>query len=121
MSITVQLPLNQGSDSIYNNIDDIRDYVKQNVKNVLLTVPGERVMLPDFGVGLKRYLFENYEAANTAAEIRSTVEVQFARYLPTVILHDIRIVEEGHALLVKVFYGMTDVNLQDFLEIVVIN
>ena len=121
MSITVQLPLNQGSDSIYNNIDDIKDYVKQNVKNVLLTVPGERIMLPDFGVGLKRYLFENFEADNTAAEITSAIEIQFARYLPTLILHDVYVVQEGHSLLVKVFYGMSDYNLEDFLEIVVIN
>ena len=40
-------------------ISDISENIKQNFKNLILTVPGERVMLPDFGVGLKQYLFTN--------------------------------------------------------------
>ncbi len=31
--------------------------VKQNIKMILLTRPGERIMLTNFGVGLSRYLF----------------------------------------------------------------
>ncbi len=33
------------------------EYVDQLVKQVLLTAPGERVNLPDFGCGLRRMLF----------------------------------------------------------------
>jgi hypothetical protein len=32
--------------------------VQQNFKNLLLTAPGERIMDPHFGVGLRHYLFE---------------------------------------------------------------
>ena len=35
------------------------EQVKSNLLNVLLTEPGERVFKPNFGVGLRNYLFEN--------------------------------------------------------------
>ena len=34
------------------------ELVKQNFKNLLLTSPGERIMEPNFGVGLRTFLFE---------------------------------------------------------------
>jgi phage baseplate assembly protein W len=53
----------------YGMITSYVELAKQNFKMLLLTIPGERIMNPDFGVGLKRYLFElnspgTYEAIN---------------------------------------------------------
>ena len=51
--ISVKLPLEiDPRDGPYASIDDLTEVVRQNFKNLILTVPGERVMLPDFGVGL---------------------------------------------------------------------
>lgn len=52
------------------------------IKQVLLTEKGERVMLPRFGVGIRRYLFEPFTrdiATNVALEIEDAV----GRYVPT--------------------------------------
>ena len=58
--LTPRLPLLvDKSQPGFELIDNIRDLVKQNVKMVVLTSPGERVMIPDFGVGIKGLLFEN--------------------------------------------------------------
>ena len=35
-----------------------KQQAKSNLLNCLLTFPGERLMLPEFGVGLKKLLFE---------------------------------------------------------------
>ena len=54
-----KLPLQR--DDINGNYSLITSYaeeVKQNFKNLLLTAPGERMMNPDFGVGLRNFLFE---------------------------------------------------------------
>jgi phage baseplate assembly protein W len=32
--------------------------IRESIQIILLTEPGERVMLPDFGAGLKRFLFQ---------------------------------------------------------------
>ncbi len=34
------------------------DNISESIRIILLTEPGERLMLPDFGAGLKQYLFE---------------------------------------------------------------
>ena len=36
-----------------------KDAIKSNLINLLLTEPGERIMEPTFGLGLKNKLFEN--------------------------------------------------------------
>mgnify|MGYP003661564666 CR=1 FL=1 len=121
MSYTVQLPLALATNSTYVLIDDLKKFVKQNVKNVLLTNPGERIMIPEFGVGLKSYLFESPVPETTVERIRTAITAQFEKFLPTVGLTDIIIAQEEHLLKVKVFYVLTNFNLEDFLEIAVIN
>ena len=46
----VQLDLKKFNNNL---IKTVKDNVKQNLKMLLFTAPGERVMLPDYGVGLK--------------------------------------------------------------------
>ena len=121
MSYTAQLPLNVSTRSTYQEIEEFRDFVKQNVKNLLLTNPGERIMLPDFGVGLSRFLFENADAENTQEKIHDAITNQLSRFLPTVEVINIITEVSDKSLVVKIFYNLTNFNLEDFLEIAVIN
>ncbi len=45
------------------------EHIEQMIEQVLFTMPGERVMLPDFGCGLERLVFEA-----TAQEILAATE-----------------------------------------------
>jgi phage baseplate assembly protein W len=54
---------------------------KQNFKMLLLTVPGEKIMDPEFGVGLPRFFFENI-TPETLSKIDSRIRKQTLRYLP---------------------------------------
>ena len=47
-------------DGHYGLTKTVREAVKQNFKNLILTSPGERVMDSNFGVGLRNFLFENF-------------------------------------------------------------
>lgn len=49
------------------------DDIKQSLGIILSTAPGERVMLPSFGCGLKSMVFENI-TESTVTEIRDLVE-----------------------------------------------
>ena len=46
-------------EAVFNSSFTTAEQVKSNLLNVLLTEPGERVFKPNFGVGLRSYLFEN--------------------------------------------------------------
>ncbi len=59
-SLAVKLPLTPDSGDGFTMIKGLRALIKQNFKMLLLTIPSERVMEPEFGVGLKRFLFQNF-------------------------------------------------------------
>ena len=56
--ISPKLPLTRDKQDGYALNKTELDSIKQNVKMVVLTSPGERVMDPSFGVGIRKYLFE---------------------------------------------------------------
>ena len=53
-----KLPLARDTGDGFALIKNFENMIKQNLKMLVLTSPGERIMIPDFGVGLRRYLFE---------------------------------------------------------------
>jgi len=59
------------------------ELIVQNLKMLVLTNPGERIMEPDFGVGLKRFLFEqNIEETHGAINVR--IKRQTEKYIPSI-------------------------------------
>ena len=69
-------PLVNEAHGAYSMHQDLAESVKQNVKIILLTNPGERIMSPHFGVGLKRFLFEQNIPA-LASQINNKISVLF--------------------------------------------
>jgi len=57
--ISVKLPLSRDPESGYKLNKTLKQVARQNLKMLVLTAPGERIMIPEFGVGLRNYLFEN--------------------------------------------------------------
>lgn len=53
------------------------DLLLQDIQRLLLTIPGERPMRPQFGCNLRNQIWENMEAARTqgAASIREALEL----------------------------------------------
>ena len=84
--LSIKLPLNQD----FELNKTIRSMVRQNLKMVLLTSPGERVAIPDFGVGLRRFLFEPL-TQNTLQTIRERIKAQASKYLPGVRIDNVYI------------------------------
>ena len=75
-----ELPLRRDDVDGYRLIKNFQSLVQQNFKMLMLTAPGERVMDPHFGVGLRNYLFEN-NSPGTYDAIRIKVNTQVAKYL----------------------------------------
>jgi phage baseplate assembly protein W len=87
--ISVRLPLVYGTqDGPYILNKDVGEVVRQNFKNLLLTNPGERVMMPQFGVGLTGLLFEQM-VPTTYDMINARIHEQVRRYMPFINLESI--------------------------------
>jgi hypothetical protein len=57
IAIGISLPFN-GPSGPFNSTYSTKDQIKSNLINLLLTEKGERVFNPEFGIDLKRALFE---------------------------------------------------------------
>ena len=62
--------------------------VKQNVLNLCSTELGERVMQPNLGINLKKYLFEPY-SEDIVVQIQNTIVTSINYWLPFVQVNDV--------------------------------
>ena len=84
-----KLPLTLDVDDGYALTKDLKELAKQNFKNLVLTSPGERIMDPEFGVGIRSYLFEN-NSVQTQGRIDARVRSQVQKYLPYINIESIQ-------------------------------
>ena len=122
--IAVQLPLVEDSTfGPYNLITDYESLATQNLKMLVLTNPGERMMDINFGIGLRRYLFQP-NTQRTYGEIRTRVLEQVARYLPYIKIEKVDFLQVGsspddypHDIRVKIFFKVTALQISSVLEV----
>ena len=92
--------------------------IKFNLKNILLTIPGEKLSDPSFGVGLIRYLFLNNN--EDLKPLRFVIREQIKRYLNVFssleIETDVSKLND-QVLKVKLTYSIDEIKLSDELEV----
>ena len=73
-----KLPLKLDSQQGYYMIQDLKGLATQNFLMLLLTNPGERIMDSNFGVGIKKILFENFDSESVSS-FEDRLKFQVAR------------------------------------------
>lgn len=66
--------------------------IKNNLMQLLQTQPGERVLLPEYGCNLKKFLFSPLNIT-TKQNIERQVRTSISKYLTSVVIDNIKIVE----------------------------
>jgi hypothetical protein len=128
-SYSTAVPLSLDANFGFTQLTDFKSLAKQNLKMLVLTNPGERVMNPDFGVGIKFYLFELTDGTvfynqpdskiitQNGIEIETNVQeriyAQTAKYLPYIssITVQSQIIENSLAL--SIGYYLPSINSSD--------
>ncbi|MEV1319952.1 GPW/gp25 family protein [Micromonospora arborensis] len=82
--------------------------VRQSILLILDTEPGERVMRPDFGCGLRQYLMEPNTPATRAAIARE-VDAALRAFEPRVMVTDVDVAPTDDPAVVLVSIGYTHV------------
>jgi phage baseplate assembly protein W len=97
------------------------ELIRSNLKQLLLTRRGERVMLPNFGTNLKNYLMEPLDQA-LLSQIRREISQSIYKYAPFVdiLLLQVFPLESGtgsnggQALLIKLVCSLKEANNLSF-------
>ena len=100
--------------------DELKDLIKQNLKMILLTIPGERIMQPTYGVGIKRYLFELETNDNVYDILIDDIAAQVKKYLPVINVYQIKAIIDSSAtsvLGVTISYNIDFLSVRDSLDL----
>ncbi|KQC04767.1 MAG: baseplate protein [Methanoculleus sp. SDB] len=78
--------------------------ISEAIRIILLTSPGERVMRPDFGCGIRDYIFASMNA-KTLALIETSVREALIKYEPRIEVLDVK-ADATDAALGKLLIGL---------------
>ena len=94
----------------------LKDKVKTNILNVLLTEPGERIFKPNFGVGLRNYIFENVPNRD---ELEERIKIQTERYIPQIEIEDVAVYKgrDSHNLNIEITYNVIPTNEENTIQV----
>jgi phage baseplate assembly protein W len=81
IAIGVSLPFN--GPGVFNSTFTTKDQIKSNLVNLLLTSTGERIMNPNFGTYLKRFLFEGITDSNLES-LKDNLLNSISIYIPDI-------------------------------------
>lgn len=114
--IGLTLPLSFG-DNTFNQSFLTKDQVKSNIKNLLLTKRGERILQPEFGSNLQELLFEQ-SVDDLENRIEDIITDSLEQWLPYVTAEEIDIestdsLKDTNTLKVSIKFRIgDDINLE---------
>jgi phage baseplate assembly protein W len=114
VNIGVAFPLDETN--LFKSTQTEKEQIKSNLINVLLTEQGERVNLPNFGVGLKNLLFENNINLPLLEE---KINQQINLYIPNVSLANVQtgLSEDQHTIFISIVYRYLLDNSTDSIQL----
>lgn len=99
------MPLPQNGELTYPNLEDS---VRQSIRVILLTRPGEQLMRPAFGAGLQRFLHEPGSLV-TRRRIQDAIVESLASWEPRIIVDRVEVwesEERADAVRIEIAYTL---------------
>tara|TARA_B100000214_G_C23818540_1_gene558492 strand:- start:431 stop:847 length:417 start_codon:yes stop_codon:yes gene_type:complete len=91
--VGVEFPLDFSVDGFLRKTKNVRQQVKSNIRNLLLTSKGERVFQPNFGSDLKNLLFEQI-TPQSLSNVEDSIRQSLSTWLPYVRVANLVVVQD---------------------------
>lgn len=101
-------------------VKNFQALTRQNLKMLVLTSPGERVMIPDFGVGIRHMLFEQ-AGTRIGERIKERVLSQVQEFMPHIAIYNVDVsmgddtLSEANSMAVSINYSIPSLEIMDQL------
>lgn len=118
---TIKYPLNNVN-QYFDTTDDYLQIVKQNIKNLFLTNPGDRVIRRrKIGIPINEIFFQN-DRESAVELLRGSLQDNIRRYFPTIKIDYVRELNaeenlETNTITIEVKFTDTAINISDTLII----
>lgn len=115
-TLSVKIPMIIDDVNGIGMIDNIKDLAKQNLKNLILTNPGEQLFYYDYGVGVESVLFKS-SSDNSVLDLKDRIYSQVKKYIPYIAITDSDVSVKQDKLYIKIVYYVRATLESDSLEI----
>jgi phage baseplate assembly protein W len=96
-SVGVSLPFTVGNNGFFAVTYTTKEQIKSDLKNLILTNRGERMMQPDFGCNLRQAIFEQIDDGGVNDFIQTEIETAIQRWLPFIIVNNIDVYSDSNS------------------------
>ncbi len=95
-----------------------RQAVKNNLINYFLTNPGERPGNPEFGGGLRRFIFEQI-STGTLEFLKEDIQAKIATQFPNIVLVNLNVLSnpDFNSVTVEIYYSIANTGINDNLTL----
>jgi len=95
-----------------------KDAIKNNLINYLLTNPGERIENPQFGAGLRIYIFSQISSGNLEY-IQEDLQEKIKKNFPDINLDSVEVLQNvnSNTIQVNINYSIPNTGINDTLEL----
>jgi len=105
VSIGLQLPLGTHQDGVFKQTQTLLEQTKSNIKNLLLTVKGERLGNPTFGSDLMKAVFQQMDS-DTEDQIEEAIRSAISEFLPHVIVRSIEFSSNKNTITPRIIFAI---------------
>ena len=116
VAIGFNLPIN--GNSVFEPNYETREAIKNNLINFFLTNPGERPGNPEFGGGLRAFIFSQIEQDNLEY-LKEDIQNKIIQNFTNILLNKVEVLQQPdqNTIIVKIFYSIPNTNINDEIEL----
>jgi len=114
VAIGVNIPFN--SPGVFKPNFTTKDAIRNNLINFFLTEPGERYLNPEFGGGLRKFIFQQIENQTTTF-LQNDIQEKLNKYFNkiNILLLDVNEFPDDNILEIILKYSIKNTNINDNL------
>jgi hypothetical protein len=103
-------PFQIGKNGRTLQVSSLEEHIKQEIIQLVLTDPGERLFLPEFGGGVNRLIFTNLSDSRIVMA-KSLLAQAFSKWLGNrITIQDLKMTVENETILIDISYRINETN-----------
>ncbi len=126
-AVGIGLPIDAANGAALSSTFTTKDQIRSNIKNLLSTIPGERINEPTFGSKLWEYLFDNITDELKQDKIDVEIRQSLAIWIPEITVISVAMAGPGSAeynrntdmnrIGIRVYYSIKGSAVQDQVDV----
>ena len=102
--VGIRFPLDHSPEGFFYKTKTVLEQSKANLRNLLLTTPGERIMQPNFGSRLKNIVFE--QGQDIPNRVEESIRIAADTFLPYINIINVFTTQERNQVNIQVEFSV---------------